>query len=78
MRGGVPAVAGRALRGEQLPQEFLAGPGGADLTGRVNSAHYRLEPGKGFAAEVVAAAEQEPAVGPGRVDGHAAPAQVLA
>ena len=78
VRGLVPAVPGRAVRGEQLAQQFLAGPGRADLPGRVVGAHDRLEPGEGLGEELVAGAPQQPAVRPRRVDLHAPAAELFA
>ena len=57
VRGLVPAEAGRAVRRQQLTQEFLAGPGGADLVGRVVRGEDRRQSGEGLGAELVAASQ---------------------
>ncbi|MDP9443283.1 MAG: hypothetical protein M3P83_02605, partial [Actinomycetota bacterium] len=44
-RDQVPAVAG-AGGGEQLAEQFLAAPGGADLVGRVVAGQHPLQPGQ--------------------------------
>jgi len=66
------------VRGQELSQELLAGPGGADLVGRVVGGEHELEPDQGLWAELRAAAQQQPTVRPRRVDLHPAPVLLLA
>jgi len=65
------------VRRKHLTQELLDAPGRADLVGRVVGLEDGLQPGQGLGTQLVTGAQQQPAVRPGRVDLHAAPALLL-
>jgi len=56
--------------GEQHAEPFLDAPGGADLAGRVVGCECCGQPGQRPVAELVAGAQQQRSVRPGRVDGR--------